>query len=185
MALCHPELLTAAHDVELFSCGNAALDDWLKTRALSNQEKGFTAVTVVHEAGRVVGYYGLAPTVVLSPVDRRAIRISLRPGLDYESPDCATPLPCLLLGQLATDMAWTNRSVATALLAHALKRCLVGAQLTAAPAVIVNASSDETEFWIRRGFLASEDDPVVLFRSIPDIAASLQAAGLTLPSTRC
>ena len=183
MALCHPELLTSAHDVALFSCGNPALDAWLKTRALSNQEEGFAAVTVVHEAGRVVGYYGLAPTVVLSPVDTRAIRINLRSGASYASPDCATTLPCLLLSQLATDIAWTNRKVATALLAHALTRCLVGAQLTGAPAVIVNAHDEEAaKFWIRRGFLASEDDPVVLFRSIPDIAASLQAAGLTLPS---
>ncbi len=42
-----------------------ALDRWLKTRALSNQEKGFTAVLVVHEANRVVGYYGLAPTAIV------------------------------------------------------------------------------------------------------------------------
>ena len=183
MSLCHPEVLTSAHDVELFSCGNPALDDWLKTRALSNQDKGFTAVTVVHEAGRVVGYYGLAPTVVLSPADTRAISFSLRSGLDYASPDCATPLPCLLLSQLATDTAWAGRNVATALLAHALTRCLVGAQLTGAPAVIVNAHDEEAEnFWIRRGFLASRDDPFVLYRSIPDIAASLEAAGLSLPS---
>ncbi|WP_233560108.1 hypothetical protein [Oleomonas cavernae] len=56
-----PEPLTAAHDVAAFSCGKPALDNWLKTRALSNQQKGFTAVLVVHEQGRVVGYYGLAP----------------------------------------------------------------------------------------------------------------------------
>ena len=31
-------------------------------------------------------------------------------------------------------------------------------------------------FWRRRGFLPSKDDPLTLFRSLPDIAASLEAA---------
>jgi len=38
-------------------------------------------------------------------------------------------------------------------------------------------------FWRRRGFFPSKDDPLVLFRSIPDIAASLAAAGLLPPSS--
>ena len=33
-------------------------------------------------------------------------------------------------------------------------------------------------FWRRRGFLPSRDDPLMLFRSIADIAASLREAGL-------
>ena len=59
MALSSPETLTALHDVSQFACGKPVLDAWLKTRALSNQQKGFTAVLVVHEQMRVVGYYGL------------------------------------------------------------------------------------------------------------------------------
>ena len=51
-----PELLHAGHDVSSFSCGKPSLDRWLKTRALSNQQKGFSVVMVVHVAGRVVGY---------------------------------------------------------------------------------------------------------------------------------
>jgi hypothetical protein len=50
-----PELLTAAHDGSEFSCGKPSLDHWLKTRALANQKKGFTAVLVAHEQGRVPG----------------------------------------------------------------------------------------------------------------------------------
>ena len=74
MPLSAPEPLTAAHDVSAFSCGKPTLDHWLKTRALSNQEKGFTAVLVVHEAHRVVGYYGLAPTAVVPSVLPRSAR---------------------------------------------------------------------------------------------------------------
>ena len=49
MPLSAPELLTARHDLTRFACGQPALDHWLKTRALANQEKGFTVVMVVHE----------------------------------------------------------------------------------------------------------------------------------------
>jgi hypothetical protein len=42
---------------------------------------------------------------------------------------------------------------------------------------MVNAVDDEAaRFWQRRGFIPSKDDPLVLFRSIADIAASLRQA---------
>lgn len=164
MAISAPEPLTAAHDVSEFSCGKPTLDHWLRTRALSNQEKGFTAVLVVHEVGRVVGYYGLAPTAVVPNVLPRSIRTG-------QPPD---PVPCLLLGQLATDINWAGRGIGTGLLKHALERCVHAASLVGGRALMVNAVDDEAAaFWRRRGFLPSRDDPLVLFRSITDIAASL------------
>lgn len=169
MALSAPELLTAAHDVSEFSCGKPTLDHWLKTRALSDQQKGFTAVLVVHEAGRVVGYYGLAPTAVVPSVLPRSIRTG-------QPPD---PVPCLLLGQLATDTGWTGQGIGTGLVKHALQRCVLASSLIGGRALMVNAVDEEAAlFWERRGFLRSKDDHLVLLRSIPDIAASLRTAGL-------
>ncbi len=159
-----PEPLTAAHDVSLFSCGKPTLDHWLKTRALSNQEKGFTAVIVVHEVGRVVGYYGLAPSAVVPSVLPRSIRTG-------QPPD---PVPCLLLGQLATDAAYAGQGVGTGLVKHALQRCVQAAALIGGRALMVNAIDEEAAgFWQRRGFIPSRDDHLVLFRSIAAIAASL------------
>lgn len=165
MAISEPEPLTAAHDLDGFSCGKPALDRWLKTRALSNLEKGFTAVLVVHEANRVVGYYGLAPTAVVPSILPRSIRTG-------QPPD---PVPCLLLGQLATDQNWIGKGIGTGLLKHALQRCVTAAGLVGGRALIVNAVDGEAAaFWRRRGFLPSKDDSLVLFRSIADIAASLR-----------
>ncbi|MGO9744152.1 MAG: GNAT family N-acetyltransferase [Roseiarcus sp.] len=167
MTVSAPEPLNATHDVSEFACGNAVLDNWLKTRALSNQEKGFTAVLVVHEARRVVGYYGLAPTAVVP----NALPRSIRTG---QPPD---PVPCLLLGQLATDVAWAGRGVATGLVKHALERCVIAARLVGGRALLVNALDDEAAaFWRRRGFIPSRDDPLVLFRSMAAIVASLEEA---------
>jgi len=159
--------LSAEHNVSAFSCGKPVLDNWLKTRALSNQQRGFTAVMVVHEASRVVGYYGLAPTAIMPSALPRSIRTG-------QPPD---PVPCLLLAQLAVDRAWSGRGIGTGLVKHALTRCLEAARLIGGRALVVNAVDDQAaEFWARRGFLRSRDDPLILFRSIADIAASLDEA---------
>jgi GNAT superfamily N-acetyltransferase len=164
VAISEPELLTAAHNVSEFSCGKPSLDRWLKTRALSNQEKGFTAVMVVHEANRVLGYYGLAPTAVLPATLPRSIRTG-------QPPD---PVPCLLLGQLAADQNFSGKGIGTGLLKHALQRCVMAANLIGGRALIVNAVDIEAaHFWMRRGFIPSKDDPLILFRSLADIAASI------------
>ncbi|WP_022684174.1 GNAT family N-acetyltransferase [Sphingobium bisphenolivorans] len=168
MPISGPEPLSTAHDVSTFSCGKPSLDRWLQTRALSNQEKGFTAVMVVHEGGRVVGYYGLAPTAIVPAQLPRSIRTG-------QPPD---PVPCLLLGQLAADRSWTGRGVGTGLLKHALQRCVAASLLIGGRALVVNAVDDEASaFWRRWGFLPSKDDPLTLFRSISDIAASIGHAG--------
>jgi GNAT superfamily N-acetyltransferase len=168
LSLSVPEPLTAAHDLSAFSCGKPSLDHWLKTRALSNQEKGFTAVLVVHDEGRVVGFYGLAPTAVVP----NALPRSIRTG---QPPD---PVPCLLLGQLATDRGWAGRGIGTGLVKHALQRCVAAAKLVGGRALLVNAVDLEAAaFWRRRGFLPSRDEPLILVRSLADIAASMRLQG--------
>lgn len=167
MTLSAPELLTAQHDVVQFSCGKPALDNWLKTRALANQQKGFTVVMVVHQANRVVGYYGLAPTAVSPAVMPRSVKTGQPPS----------PVPCLLLGQLAIDTQWAGKGVGSGLLRHALMRSVAGAQLIGGRALVVNAIDGQAaQFWSRYGFIESKDDPLILFRSMADIAASLSKA---------
>lgn len=162
-----PQALTAQHDVAAFSCGHPALDRWLHTRALANQQKGFTAVVVVHVQGRVVGFYGLSPTAVLPAQLPRSIRTG-------QPPD---PVPCLLLGQLATDALWAGQGIGTGLVKHALQRSVAAARVVGGRALVVHAVDvAAAAFWLRRGFVPTRDDPHVLFRSMADIAASLAAS---------
>lgn len=122
---------------------------------------------VVHVDMRVVGYYGLAPTAVAPGALPRSIRTG-------QPPD---PIPCLLLGQLATDRAWAGQGVGAGLLKHALQRCIQAAGIIGGRALLVRALDQEAAaFWLRRGFLPSKDDPLLLFRSLPDIAASIARA---------
>ena len=113
----------------------------------------------------MIGYYGLAPTVIVPSILPRSIRTG-------QPPD---PVPCLLLGQLAADRNWIGKGIGSGLLKHALQRCVTAAGLIGGRALIVNAIDGEAaDFWKRRGFIPSKDDPLILFRSIGDIAASLR-----------
>ena len=113
----------------------------------------------------MIGYYGFAPTAILPSTLPRSIRTGQPPN----------PVPCLMLGQLATDQNWIGKGIGTGLLKHALQRCVTAADLIGGRALIVNAVDIEAAaFWRRRGFIPSKDDPLILFRSIADIAASLR-----------
>jgi GNAT superfamily N-acetyltransferase len=167
LTLSAPELLSERHDVTRFRCGSAALDAWLREFALRNQQRDFTRVVVVHEALRIAGFYGVAPAAVIAVGLPRSIRTGQPPN----------PVPCVLLGQLATDLDYRGRGLGAALLADALRRCVTGAAQIGGRAVVVKAIDDRAAAFYRRyGFIPARDDPHTLFRSIQDIAASLAMA---------
>ena len=159
-----PEPLNADHNLAAFDCGKPSLNDWLRTYALANQAKGFTRAMVIRENTRVIGFYGLAPTAVPPSVLSRKMRTGRPPD----------PVPCILFGQLAVDTAFAGKGVGSALLRHALERCVAAAETIGGRAVIVRAIDGEAgEFWKSSGFMPSSSDSSTLFRSIDDIASWL------------
>ena len=167
MVLSGPEPLTAGHDLATFDCGKPVLNDWLRVRALSNQVRGIAVVIVVQDSERVVGFYALAPTAV----EPRSMPRSIRTG---QPPN---PIPCLLLGQLAVDVAYKGNAIGKALVSDALRRVARSAEMSGGRALIVNAvDQDAAAFWLGQGFQASPRDPMQLYRSLDDIRASIQSA---------
>ena len=128
---------------------------------------------VVHEALRVVGYYGLAPSGIVTAGVPRAIRTGQPPQ----------PLPVILLGQIAVDQSRSGLGIGAGLLKHALTRCVVAARLIGGRAVVVNAVDDDAErYWKKHGFIPAKNDSRTLFRAIKDIEASVVAAGVSIPT---
>lgn len=162
-----PEALAPHHDLAAFDCGKAALNDWLQVRALRNHQHGFTVVMVIHDEGRVVAFYGLAPTAVAPKLAPRRIRTG-------QPPD---PLPCLLMAQLAVDLSYQGRGLSDVMLLDAFERIVQSADISGGRALIVNAvDHDAIRFWRSRGFAPSPQNPFQLLRSIADIRASLAAS---------
>jgi predicted N-acetyltransferase YhbS len=128
--------------------------------ARSSQARGFTRVLVMHDEQVLVGYYGLAPSVIQPNSAPRAIRTGRPPD----------PIPCLLIGQLAVDQNHTGRGIGSGLVKDALNRCLAGADIVGGRAVVVRAVDAEAErYWQGWGFIPSRDNPSILMRSIDDI----------------
>ena len=112
LAMGAPEPLTPADVLDSFDCGEAALDDWLKRRALSNQLSGASRTFVVSDISRrVFGYHALAAGAVSHELATASVRRNM--------PD---PVPVLVLARLAIDRQAQGLKLGAALLQDALNR---------------------------------------------------------------
>lgn len=97
-----PEKLLPNHDLSHFQCGEPTLDDWLRRRALGNEESGASRTYVICFEDRVVGYYALAVGAVTHADAPGRVRRNM--------PD---PVPVTVIGRLAIDQSmqgidWTS-----------------------------------------------------------------------------
>ena len=158
-----PEHLTAQHDLAAFDSGIPALDDWLKRRALANEQAGGSRTYVVCAGGRVVGYYALATGGVADAAAPGRVRRNM--------PD---PVPAMLLGRLAVDRAYQDRGLGAGLLRDAILRTLQAADLAGIRAILVHAISEEAKrFYGRHGFVESPVDPMTLMITVADAERAL------------
>lgn len=158
-----PEHLTPQHDVEAFDSGVAALDDWLKRRALADEQAGASRTYVICAAGRVVGYYALATGAVAQAAATGRVRRNM--------PD---PVPVMVLGRLAVDRAYQDGGLGAGLLRDAILRTLQAAGIGGIRAILVHAISEEAKrFYERHGFVESPIDPMTLMITIADADKAL------------
>jgi GNAT superfamily N-acetyltransferase len=156
-----PEHLTAAHDVSAFDSGVPDLDDWLRKRALANEETGASRTYVVCAGGRVAGYYALATGGVAQVLGR--VRRNM-----------PNPVPVMILGRLAVDRSWQGRNLGASLLRDAVVRTVQAAEIGGIRAILVDAiSEDAKRFYERNGFRVSPVDPMILMITIADAKKAL------------
>ena len=113
-----PEKLSTDHDLSHFQCGEPALDDWLRRRALQNEESGASRTYVLCVGNRVVGYYALAVGAVAHAEAPGRVRRNM--------PD---PLPVMVIGRLALDQTMQGQSIGAALLRDAVLRTVQAAEI--------------------------------------------------------
>ena len=162
------EPLTAEHDVTSFSCGNSALDGWLRLRALRNQITGDSRSFVQAENGRVVGFYALSAA--------SAARVGLPGALRRNAPD---PVPLLLLGQLAVDRDCQGRGLGGTLLLDAAQRAVGALRYVGFRAVATHPIDDRAAaFYSRYGWVPIPDShPPLMVLPVQLLLAALAAAG--------
>lgn len=154
-----PEPLQDGHILDLFQCGVASLDDWLKKRARANQAGGASRSYVIAARDRVIGYYCLSSGAVAAIEAPGKIRRNM--------PD---PIPMAVLGRLAIDREWQGRGVGVALLQDAVLRTAQAAEILGIRGLLVHAISDAAKaFYEHHGFMPSPSDPMTLLLSLKGI----------------
>lgn len=154
-----PELLTADHHTDSFDCGDEALNEWLRRRALRNQRDGSSRTWVAVSEGQVAAYYA-SSTAALARDDASG-------RFRRNQPD---PLPAMLLGRLAVDGKHQRQGLAKALLKHFLLKSVEVSQLTGLRLVLVHAKdSQAASFYMRFGFEVSPFDDLTLMMLVKDI----------------
>jgi GNAT superfamily N-acetyltransferase len=153
-----PEKLQPSHDISVFDRGEVELNDWLRRRALPNQQSGASSTYVVLDGTRVVGYYSLAN----GSVARQAAPGQVRRNMPE-------PVPVVVLGRLAIDKSVQSQGLGRALLRDALLRTLQAADIIGVRAILVHALSDDAKrFYESCGFRPSPINPMTLMVTVSE-----------------
>lgn len=156
------ERLNDSHQREAFDCGNASLDNFLKTLASQYERRhiGRTFVATRTAEKRVFGYY----TSAAGAFSLTALPKSARKKLPKH------PLPTLHLGRLAVDLSCRGQRLGETLLFHFLHKARTASEEMGVFAVDVVATDDSAaRFYVKYGFLPLEDAPLHYYLPIATI----------------
>ena len=158
------EPLGKKHDRVVFSCGDDALNTYLKKRASQETKKKIATTFVMADSrtSAVIGYYTLSATSILLAdlPDKTARKLPKYPHV-----------PATLLGRLAIDSRYQGRGYGEILIIDALRRALQATTEVASFAVVVDAINKRARsFYEKYGFCAFPDQKLRLFLPMKTIA---------------
>jgi GNAT superfamily N-acetyltransferase len=155
-----PEKLTSAHDLSQFQCGEPQLDDWLRRRAIPNEDTGASRTYVVCMNHRVVGYYALAAGAAAHATAPGRVRRNM-----------PNPVPVMVIGRLPIDLNFQGQGIGSSLLRDAIRRTVQAADIAGIRAILVHAISENAKrFYEKWGFIPSPIDPMTLMITVAEAA---------------
>src|SRR3990172_779309 len=158
------EKLRRDHHVDLFDCGQEALNRFLVRYAFQNQKAEASQTYVALMGDEVVGFY----TLVVARVEYDDAPQRLGKGLARHL------IPLMLLARLAVATSWQGKGLGSGLLKDAMLRTLQAADIAGIRAMAVHAKDDDARaFYERFGFTPSPTDPHHLFLLLKDIRTLL------------
>lgn len=160
-----PQKIHHDHNLAKFDSGEPVLDNWLRRRALKNEDSGASRTYVICMKNCVIGYYALAVG---------AVEVAKAPGkVKRNMPD---PIPVVIIGRLAIDKNFQGRGLGPALLRDAVLRVVQAADIAGVRAILVHAlNKDALKFYQHCGFLPSPVDTMTLMITVADAKNTLKA----------
>ncbi|MGD9885807.1 MAG: GNAT family N-acetyltransferase [Reyranella sp.] len=163
-ALSPPVPLTPEDDLSAFDCGEPALNDWLRHRALKNESR-FSRTYVVCQGRQVVAYF----CVSAGAIEREAAPGRIR----RNAPDT---IPVSVIGRLAVSRDHGDKGLSADILSDALRRIAVAAQSIGIAAVLVHAKDDSARrFYMKCAeFVECPEGSRTLFLPINTVVAAFR-----------
>jgi len=158
MGVTAPCPISNSHDITAFDCGHDTLNEWLRKRAVKNEQNGASRTFVACNDNTVIGYYSLAVGAVARDQASGKVRRNM--------PD---PIPVMILGRLAVDRQWQGRRIGAGMLKDAVLRTLFVAEQAGVRAMLVHALSDEAKhFYLGYGFHESPVADMILMITLDE-----------------
>jgi GNAT superfamily N-acetyltransferase len=162
IVLSPPVHLTAELDLSGFDCGEPALNDWLKQRALKNESR-FSRTYAVCDETLVVGYFSISA----GSVDRADVPGRIR----RNAPDA---IPVAIIGRLAVHADYAGRGLGASMLGDALARIAFASRDIGIAAVLVHAKTDRARafYCSCAEFIEYPADSRILFLPVETVTAA-------------
>jgi len=142
------------HDRSRFSCGEPALDDYIRRQASQDVRRSLTSVYCLVDEGepKIIGYYTLSTYSMPLP----DVPADLRRRLP------SYPLvPAFLLGRLAVRLDHQGRGLGEYLLINAVRRC-ASSEIRGWAVLVEATDEDAAGFYQGYGFRALPDNSLRL-----------------------
>lgn len=159
------EPLEPHHDRAAFTCGNEALDRYIREQASQDVRRATARVFVAvmaDQPDRVLGYFTLSAATVV-PNDLPA-------AVEKKLPKHA--IPAALIGRLAVDQCAQGKGLGGVLIADAVKKTRLAAETVAMAVIVVDPIDDNAEaFYAAFGFQGLKGPQRRMFTAIHGGAA--------------
>lgn len=162
------ERVRREHPRKEFRCGQEEVDDWLKAKALQQQDKHLSVTKVLlDEAGTIAGYYTLAT----GEVNFSDLPADVTKRLPQRK------LPVAILAWLGVSQDRQGQGLGRLLMACALRDCYEAGKTFAFVAVILDCVDEAAKsFYQRWNFAEMPERPYRLFLSAEQLETMMQEA---------
>lgn len=149
------QALHDSHDTAGFTCGVAALDQWLRSVARQHISKGISRTFCAVDADapqQVLGYYSLT----VAELDTEKLPKDVAKKLPRRA-------PLVLIGRLATALTARGQGLGSMLVIDALRRIVDVSNNVGVSLIMVDAKDDQAaSFYQHYGFVPLPDTPLRL-----------------------
>jgi ribosomal protein S18 acetylase RimI-like enzyme len=159
------EPIERGHPRSAFHCGEAAVDEWLKTKALQHHKKRLSNTTVlVSPDGRIAGFY----TIAASQVDFSDLPMEIAKTMPKRS------VPVAVLAWMGVDSGFHRQGLGERLVSKALRDCFEAGKTFAMVAVVIDCLNESVKsFYDRWNFREMPGQSLRLYLSAQRLDAMM------------